>query len=475
MTEVKYDIWIEKAPQNGTNKLVLAQDDNMIGVGELATLFTFMQEDAKIFIGSSMALLGYPAYSDLNNNNLVAINTPKVALTSILGLYHQWDKGRNPFATTVTTGTGSSGNFKFQIKANGDVEIRGLKGTDDNALLAISKSQITVDAEDYTLCKKHSIINSEACTKQLAFIAGVGGEGVRENMSRGILRNLDLGSGADPNDKSEANKVANAYAILKRLKWRAHADSNGVYTFEQFVQDDRKLPETVALLRPMFVAAADVTVDQVTFDALVSTNLTNLGILTKECIEIINQNKDIFKAQMDRQRFSTNPTRTIVGRMNSISPTPLSYKMWGGNDGTGVSVMLGSHVQSGGGNTHDAKARELDKYVAQLGASGKRLAPATYSKFKAKIAELKHAEEVVEKFILDLSKFNGNKGYADGTNPVIAEADIKEFNDKTQAVTKTALVLQAGMFSIKAKLDHLHPNIAAALTGTASAPKSYIM
>ena len=393
----------------------------------------------------------------------------------IVGLWHTFAKKRD------ATGSDSTKDDTFHIKANGDVVIQNKAGD----VIATAQSHATITDSDFQRCHDMRDNNTRnSCVKYLAFVAGVG-----QATNRKVPAFTDLGKINDGQGPDLHAQVAHAYAVLKRVNWyaRPHTESNKdfAYTFDDFSVEERKETSLQGSLKYMIDTAPktvnDWIVDATTWSAAVADDkLSDLGRLVKECYTLVNANPNVKKAVVDQQRFSEVKTRpTGLSRMSSLAgPMRTLHGMYaapGHSSHVLLPAMMGAGQVGGGASTAAGLRSKLDGLLPVLAQNNKRLSAETFAAFTRKLNTLEAYEKDVQDFMHRLRNVDTDK-LNTVASPVVNDTDIVAFEKKSQAVTRATAVLSNALGNIA---HYGRPiiiqNVAAPAAPTAAASGHYTL
>lgn len=453
-----YEIWEKLEPQASLKKAIENHSGNAKNrLADQMNTFDLLK-DNKDAIASMANTLGV----DIVDNTLVSAadvangDRGKFA-TSVMQILHLISKHRAPVQPST------DGNMTFQIRANGDVVAMGKDNNGKDVVLATAYAHANINKEHFSYCDDSNRVDGaqkNACIENMKFIAGVY-NGKYNDANAGLLTafmgyNTELNT---PNNKE--SKVINSFAILRRIGWRAKSDDSAVYTLADFSMDELKDATLRKTLNHMFnVRVADddawnaFTPD--TWSAKVQeANLNDFGKLVKECIETVNKEPQILRAQIGHQRFSQNNNsgRVVRGRLEALKIRP-SYLDSISAHMRNQSSRVPTIILSGGANSADATnalRHALDAAMANLERHGKRLSSDTYRKFMNKLDALAAAETDINDFLEHLNNY-GNSDAAKAPGHSVTYDDIKNFQEKSKKAAETTWTLQTGIANINLKL-----------------------
>lgn len=410
---------------------------------------------------------------------------------ALLHLWHAYEMGPVP-SNSSATGTGD--NYFFKIKSNGDVQVIEIDpatkqpkidpATDKPIVLATAYDK-NAPENSSSNCEKNAT-TKDVCVRQMAFLSEMGGNEGMVDLSLNY-DNLDLNIyGDDMRDKQTHHKIANAYAILRRIGWRAHVNEDKVYTLEEYAKaglENRQWTDKEYALLAVAVFGENgdgahidgkdintkrnvlMNKNQTDIETWYgntikpSANRTPFGKLVKECVEVINQNSSILSAQAEPQTVG-NPTsmRRRASRMAGFND---SNRLAGVIAFRGPYMRGGAHIvntrsngQVGGGDDHAVSTiytNQFNQLLASLSRKGKTLSSDTKQKFEKKINEIAVAEKQLNDFTKSLQQYNNNN--APDTNTHLTEANIKEYNQASKTIHNKTTVLESAFANIKLKMN----------------------
>lgn len=377
---------------------------------------------------------------------------------------------------TAHTPSGNGGRYEFEILANGTVNVYESSDKSKNKQ-PVATAYSSTDPKSTTA----SCGSNVACANQLAVVnetnglAGLEfyGNQLDEDLSANIFDTAKLG---------KEHSVANSYAILKRMKWRAHSNENpSVWDLKNYRDANRD--EDVALV---LAAAYDATglgggtndiktrkdailkfTDAEYKDyikQLAPVQRTKLGRTLEKCVETVNENTNILRATMHAQTFTDQtPRDRKLNRMEGFGENRLSGIM--PVYGYGIGMMRGgayimnnkSSSQVGGNGDSNflsnALKSQVESAVVSMGSKNKRLHPETYQKFQKKIAEIAEAEQIIGEFTKKLNDYNRSRT-PDTVNAgtYLKEDDIDTYNNASKKIHDKALVVKSAIANIEFKL-----------------------
>ena len=395
----------------------------------------------------------------------------------IMKVLHMVSKNRAP-SDTVAPGT-TSDDMKFRIAANGDVEIVGKDGNGNDVVMATAYQHANMNSTHFAMCDKQDGNNVDACRKHMAFVAGVyttdaekTGAFTTGDATKHMDKFFDLGTNGDQAAQrapTNAHRVANAYSVLKRIGWWAYDNNSGVYAFKDFTKALRTENEDlIKMLIPMLTkntAAKDDEIkdtEDADWEAFYKGKLNNYGEYIVKCIDILNNNTAIFKAQLETQRFAIKKTSDrFMGRMASLKAAGNQIDdVWRPHGGVSRIYVGQKGGQVGGSingtNASNIMRHQLDTAVSNLARNGKRLSTSTMTKFEGKFQKLAEAENTIEKFIANVKNLNGALESGDsnaiklGRN--ISDQEITDFKKSSTAVANATYVLETGISNINLRM-----------------------
>lgn len=418
------------------------------------------------FVDDSDANTDVPRVNDVGKN----------AVKLLMQVLHIVSKSAQP------PGPGNaSGDMKFRINANGNVDV--LK---DGTVISTAFLHDNVNADTFALCTKEAANRGHwaACQKHMAFIAGV----YRDTTSRitvapDLVNYFAKGTGSSGATDSDEHRVANAFSVLKRVGWRAHDDDSGVYTFKDF--DKAARSDAKAMLGQMIgtrgggggaddtsTEAAIVAADDSTWVTMLAapeganTGLNAYGRFIQTCIEVLNKNTGILKERLALQRFSKTTSNT-AGRLASLKVVQPYVSRFAIPRMPGTSIYIGS--QRGGATTGNMLRTKLDEAVSNLHRHGKRLATGTRQRFEAKFDRLDAAEDDVDAQIKKIQMLGDNLSKNDPASIKISnnvsQADLDNLKVASDNVAEKTWILETGISNINLKLNEYKAPASAPTSG----------
>ena len=423
---------------NAVGALALIPNDAAEFIGKSIVI---LDTNSKIIVNAQKTLV--PTRPTYTNEVLV---TDRTLYDQIVGLWHTYSRNRSTGTTPTVSAT--SGDT-FTIKSNGDVVVLDKEGKE----LAVSKSRDSIGEADFEKC--HAMKEPTAktsCVKYLSFVTGVGQE-----TNRPVLDFENLGRVTDDKEVDLHAQVAHAYAVLKRVNWYAHTESNKnfAYTFEDFSVEERKEASLQGTLKYMLVAdaAAPFGADAAAWSAAVTDmQLNRFGRLVKKCYTLVNDNPAIKNAIVEQQRFSPTKVRSTgpLARMASLKgPMRTLHGMYAtpGHSSHVLMPMTGAGQVGGGASTAAGLRAKLDGLLPVLAQNNKRLSAETFAAFTRKLNTLETYEKEVQEFMGRLRNVS-SADLNSITSAVVSDTDLAAFDKKSQAVTRTTAVLSNALGNI---------------------------
>lgn len=235
-------------------------------------------------------------------------------------------------------------------------------------------------------------------------------------------------------------QVGTAYTILKGLEWRIDTSTSNVIDYDVMMKVDTKLNDDIEKIPG--------TVEK-----------DNVKNTIKKAVEIIQQNKDILKSQLDTKQVKhftlpkspVSNKRTVAGlennKLTGFFPmahgsfpsqwalSPFTVGLVGGNgDKTPFTTKL---------------RREFENIQSTLHARNKALDNITALKFEKKFNEMGDIEKSINEFIARLKNFSSNSNIS----ALISDTDIAQLDNNSKALVKKSLVISNGFNKINISLD----------------------
>lgn len=316
----------------------------------------------------------------------------------------------------LNTTSQSKPKLKYIILPSGNVDIY-----DEDKNKVTSYVDTNVTAENFISCNRNT--NCSALLK-----LGMG------NLTD-INPRVDLFANMD-----YKSKLANAYMILRHLKWPLNNKKTAVLTNEE-ITDEMLEPE-----KPLRKSLSQI-LETGTRNVIRNRESYADAIITS--IKLINDNFEITKLK-PVQSFNKEKKKSDKNKISRLSEEDINilqgkaitsgFKMFGGGN-----VPLHFHM-GGGANATASLNNKLNLLIRELNARGKQLHENTRFAFVKKLKEIKALEEDIDRFI---EKFtNYNKLNPDDGKLLITDQDMENLNSSVKNLSRKIITLNNGFAKI---------------------------
>jgi len=328
-------------------------------------------------------------------------------------------------------------NLRFTISNNGNVNI--ING--DTNEIVTSYIHENVNANTFNECSKLSGANSQRhCVEALGMIIGFFDSG---DIKLGFFDNI-----------SEEQKLGDARAILKKLKWSVQVvnGKHSIVTFDELsgesFKNDRLNKDVKNTLT--YLGFADNMIKTGNF---INSSKPNLVTTVKESIAIVNRYPDIINV-LGEQRFTEVKPRKF-SRMSGLDLARRRIQNIMSPLLNGGGVVYG--VQEGGSQMSFATVFEskIDRILYILHSQGKRLSADTMITIKGKINMIRNLENELNEFLNKFEKYV-NENPNDGLKN-IDESTINKLNVVSKQLGRQVVSMSNGIIKITNYLPSVVP------------------